>query len=303
MTRAHRQSGVVLVLTLWTIALLSALAMATSATFRGFAGLVSVSQDKVKADALLSAGVEEAASVLAHFGDHWPAASESFDIRLATGEAEVTLTDEAGRIDINRAPVEVLSSLLQYVGAENAEPLARAIATWRDHDSAAPPSSAGGAPPPSSSGSSQKPPSFTDMRQLLEVPGITPETMVAVEPLITVFGAEKVNALTAPQEVLAALPGVKSGDVAAILRARASTPVNDSQLQSALSSGGGALELRKGRSAASVEIRTTLIDGYREALRATIIVLAHDSAPYRVLAWTPERAGPVASEAASPVEP
>jgi general secretion pathway protein K len=300
MTRTDRQSGVVLVLTLWTIALLSTLAIATSATFRGFAGLVSVSQDKVKADALLTASVEKAASVLARFGDHWPTASETFDVRLATGAAQVTLTDSAGLIDINRAPVDVLSSMLQYAGIDNAEPLARAIAAWRDHESAAP---APSAPPPSTSGSSQKPPSFTDTRQLLEVPGITPEIMVAIDPLITVFGGDKVNALTSPPEVLAALPGVKSAEVAAILRARESAPVNDAQLESALSSGGGALELHKGRSAASVEINVTLIDGYRQSLRAIIIVLAHDAAPYRILAWTPGREGPVLTEAATPVAP
>jgi general secretion pathway protein K len=303
MTRAHRQRGVVLIFALWTIALLSALALATSATFRGFGRLVSLSQDKVKADALLSAGLEKAAAVLAGFGDHWPVAFESFDIRLETGAAHVTLNDAAGRIDINRAPSEVLTSMLEYAGAENAETLAKAIATWRDHDAAAPAPGAAGAQPVSQPGSSQKPASFTDVGQLAEVPGFTPEVIATIGSLTTVYGAEKVNALTASPEVLAALPGLKGANIAALLRARETTPVNEAQIASAAAGATGALELRKGRSAALVEITASLVDGYRQSLRAAIIVLSHDSAPYRVLAWTPVRNGSVLTEAATPAEP
>src|ERR1700732_1592816 len=49
--------GVVLVAVLWSIALLSALAMAASTTFRGFAGIMVVDRDRVQGDALLTAGL------------------------------------------------------------------------------------------------------------------------------------------------------------------------------------------------------------------------------------------------------
>jgi hypothetical protein len=45
---------------LWSIALLSALAMAAAVTFRGFAGVMAVERDRVQG-ALLSAGLETAA--------------------------------------------------------------------------------------------------------------------------------------------------------------------------------------------------------------------------------------------------
>ena len=53
MKRSDPRSGVILMTVLWSIALLSALAMAASVTFRGFAGIMSVERDRVQGDALL----------------------------------------------------------------------------------------------------------------------------------------------------------------------------------------------------------------------------------------------------------
>ena len=49
MRRSDPRSGVILVTVLWSIALLSALAMAAAVTFRGFAGVMAVERDRVKA--------------------------------------------------------------------------------------------------------------------------------------------------------------------------------------------------------------------------------------------------------------
>ena len=48
MKRSDPRSGVILVTVLWSIALLSALAMAASVTFRGFAGVMAVERDRVQ---------------------------------------------------------------------------------------------------------------------------------------------------------------------------------------------------------------------------------------------------------------
>ena len=50
MKRSDPRSGVILVTVLWSIALLSALAMAASVTFRGFAGVMAVERDRVQGD-------------------------------------------------------------------------------------------------------------------------------------------------------------------------------------------------------------------------------------------------------------
>jgi general secretion pathway protein K len=64
-----RQRGVVLVTVLWLIALLSALAIAASITFRGFASIVALDRDRVQAEALLTGGIEAAVHTIDSLGD------------------------------------------------------------------------------------------------------------------------------------------------------------------------------------------------------------------------------------------
>src|SRR6201999_953609 len=95
--------GFILVAVLWTIALLSALAMATSVTFREFAGIVTVDRDRLRAEALLTAGLEIAAGVIAHQPEDRPLSESEMAFRLSTGQIRVRVTDEGGRIDIGKA--------------------------------------------------------------------------------------------------------------------------------------------------------------------------------------------------------
>jgi len=295
--RANHQSGVVLIMVLWTIVFLSALAMAASTTFRGFAGVIGLSQDKIKADALLDAGLEAAASIVGRLGDEQPLTDREAELSLSTGSVHLRLSDEAGRIDINKAPVKVLSALLQYAGADGPDAAAKSIDAWRlqkqGNRSQAPDAlSTKAAPteqtPPSNSAEKQadQSPAFTDVRQLAGVPGVSSAVMATIAPMITVFGGDKVNALTAPPEVLAALPGMRRSQISALLDAR-QRPLRDGQLQSILGPAGDYVESPQRRTAAAVEITARLIDGYSEAARATIMILPHDNLAYRVLAWTP----------------
>ena len=128
---------------------------------------------------------------------------------LSTGSVRAHLSDEGGRIDIGKAPVEVLVALFRSVGAPAgaADTIARAIVEWRGPVDADRPN----APPDPPDGSAKKTnvdQPFTDIRQLAQIPGMPPEWVTAIAPLATVYGSETVNPLTAPARVLAALPGV-----------------------------------------------------------------------------------------------
>jgi general secretion pathway protein K len=298
MTRRDQQKGVVLILVLWTIALFSALAMAAATTFREFAGVVVASEDRAKADALLNAGLETAASLVGRLGEDQQVVTQDLVVTLATGSAYLRLSDEAGRIDINRAPVKVLSALLRHVGADNAEGLARSIEALRseaDEERPQPGSAqqtSSVAPAQSSPGGAteqrlDKSPAFTDVRQLSQIGGLTSGVIAALTPLATVFGDKQVNALTASPEVLSALPGIERAQIDALLVARQHPPVNEGKIQGILGPSADYVALPKRRSAISIDITARLKDGYAETARATIVVLPHDALPYRVLAWTP----------------
>jgi type II secretory pathway component PulK len=300
--RPDPRNGIVLVTVLWTIALLSALAMATSTTFRGFAGIITIDRDRAQAEALLTAGLEVSAGMIGKLGNR-PLTERETVITLSTGSVHMRLTDEGGRIDVNKAPVEVLSGLLRAIGAsDDAGIIAQSIDAWRVRDGGDRPGAAikqPDEPQRKGAGTRQGEPadakanekansvqSFTDLRQLAQVPGMTPEYLAAITPLTTVFGDDKVNVLTAPVDVMRALPGIGPAQLDALLEARRRLPIAEGRLEQILGPAQNYLKLQA-RPVASVELTARLIDGYTAAARAVIVLVPDDKQPYRVLAWTP----------------
>jgi len=278
--------GVVLVTVLWSIALLSALAMAASATFRGFAGIMAVDRDRLQADALLTAGLEGAAARIATAPDR-PLADGETAVALSTGVVRARFSDEGGRIDIGKAPAEVLASLLRSVGAPPAaaNDVAQRIVDLRN-PAGAPAQNVAARKPAQPAGKPATDPPFTDVLQLAQVPGMSPQWLGAMAGLVTVFGSETVNPLTAPPRVLAALPGVDGGRLESFLALRRGSPADAERLIAAFGPAQRFLEAKSQRVAA-VELTATLADGYAAAARAVIVALPQDSQPYRVLMWKP----------------
>jgi len=267
------------------MALLSALAMAAGATFRGFAGVLSVEHARLQVAALQTAGLEIAAGLVASLDDR-PVTEISATIKLSTGSVGLLISDDGGRIDVGKAPEEVLAGLFRAIGAPEAHAVdvARAIVAWRDHGKAP-----GARPAPSSDvakrnlGSDQP---FTDVRQLALVPGFPLAWLEPIAPLTTVVGNDTVNPLTAPAHVIAALPGMEGGRLEAFLDARAAFPTDANRVAAMLGPAQRYAKPAK-RRAITVRITAALANGYEGAARAVIVLLPRDVEPYRVLAWTP----------------
>jgi general secretion pathway protein K len=295
-----RCRGVILVTVLWSIALLSALAMAASLNFREFAGVMAVSRDRVQGEALLTAGLEAAAGQLADAGERVLVDAEiAFD--LSTGSVRARLSDEGGRIDIGRAPIEVLASLLLSVGAPaaQADAIARGIVERRgvgsgSNDATRTDVTRGGGTRADNvrrldDATTKRPRGelpFTDVRQLVDIPGMTSEWAAAAIPLTTVFGGETVNPLTAPAPVIAALPGVDQSRLVNFLATRRAVATDGERLGQILGAAQRYVAVRPQRVAA-VEVSARLPDGYVTAARAVITLLPQDSQPYRVILWQP----------------
>jgi general secretion pathway protein K len=293
MKRSDPRSGVILVTVLWSIALLSALAMSAAVAFRGFAGVMAVERDRVQGTALLSAGLETAAGIINALGDA-PLLDNETKINLASGSVRSRLTDEGGRIDIGKAPPEVIAALLRSVGASQAaaNDVAQRIVERRNpgiipRPNVAPGSTNGmtGTPQtaqPSTPGMGLP---FSDVRQLRSVPGMRPEWVTGMLPLATVFGSETINPLTAPPAVIAALPGVAKGQAEAFVRARRSSTADVERLTRLIEPARRYLAVKPVR-VASVELMAELANGYAAGARSVIVVLPQDTLPYRVLVWT-----------------
>jgi general secretion pathway protein K len=268
--------GIVLVTVLWSIALLSALAMAASVTFRGFVGIMTVDRHRIEADALITAGLEAAAAIIDRLDDA-PLREIENTVTLSTGSVRIYLADEGGRIDIGKAPAPVLAALLRSVGAPSAaaDELARRVIELRVPGKPADGGRAVNAEQP-----------FTDIFELSQIPGMRPEWLTAITSLSTVYGNETVNPLTAPREVIAALPGVDRARLESFLAQRRNFPTDAERLARLLGPAQAYLANNPQR-VASVALTATLGDGFASVARAVIVILPQDQEPYRVLAFAP----------------
>jgi general secretion pathway protein K len=131
---------------------------------------------------------------------------------------------------------------------------------------------------------------FTDVRQLAQVPSFPTAWLDPIAPLATVFGNETVNPLTAPADVIAALPGIDRARLETFLETRRASPMDESRMIATLGPAQRYVKTAK-RQAFSVLVAATLIDGYTAEARAVIVVLSEDVEPYRVLVWTPVSSG------------
>lgn len=295
MSDRDSKRGMVLLNVLWAIALCSALAMAASTTFRGLAGIMAIDRDRAQADALLSAGIEIAAGIAGNLQDA-PLTERGTTITLSTGSVSVRLNDENGRVDVGKAPIELVASLLRYVGADDddAEIVSKRILELRGPDQKAQPNDAAKQPAPAgpagkADAPAAPPPSaatFTDVRQLAGLPGMKPEWLSAMAPLITVFGSDAVNPLTAPVAVIRALPFVDDARLDAFLNMRRGPLVDPERLAFALGPAQKYLKVQP-RQVISVDLVASTVDGYTTAAQAFIVLLSDDKQPYRVLAWNP----------------
>jgi general secretion pathway protein K len=262
-------------------------------SFRSFAGIGAIDRDRTQSDALLTAGLEMAAGLATDWPDT-PSLDRQTTFDLSTGTVRASINDEGGRIDIGKAPPDLLAALLHAVGApqSQADSVAQSIIAWRqrndDRSSNNNPANNNATNIVDASTSNNKEPNvfLTDVSQIAQVPGMRPEWIAAITPLATVFGAETVNPLTAPAGVIASLPGVDRDRLAAFLAARRNTPNDAARLGEIL---GPAQRFvgAKPQQVVAVQIAAMLGDGYAAAAHAIIVLLPHDSEPYHVLVWTP----------------
>jgi general secretion pathway protein K len=134
----------------------------------------------------------------------------------------VAITDETGKIDLNKAGADTLTSLFESAGVSpnDATTLAGRVVDWR---------SAGGdangdtAEDYSDAGLGWRPRKapFQSVGELKLVLGITPSLFASIAPLVTVYShTANVNTAVASRAVLLALPGMDARKVDDILAQR-----------------------------------------------------------------------------------
>lgn len=135
---ARNEAGVVLLVVLWVVTLLTIIAGSYSVTLRTDTSIVHNAVLAAQARAAAHAGVRLAVLGLVNriTPDDSTASSIRFDTVFSTARVHIIVTDESGKINLNRASPALLNNLLRAAGVEStqADALVGAIEDWRDQD-------------------------------------------------------------------------------------------------------------------------------------------------------------------------
>ena len=217
--------GIALISVLWITGLLAIIAASFASTTRTEARLAHNRKEAAKAEALADGGVYRAVFGLLDTDPEtaWRAGHGVYDFSLGEGGVQVWVEDEDGKIDLNVAPLQLLTGLFMALGLpdEDAQLIADRIGDFRDEDTEPEPLGAedeayleAGL----AQGAADRP--FATESELLRVLGMTQALYEQVRPYVTVYsGAEGIDPTRAPRPVLEALPGITPPLVEALLTA------------------------------------------------------------------------------------
>ena len=268
------EQGFVLVPVLWILGLL-AVALSTASLFTtNSMATISLVHGRVQAEAIVRAALESATYKIRSSPTSIALMGRD-RVQLANATAEVSWASEAGRLDLNLAPGDLIASLLSRMGAEprDAEVFAANIVERRRQGPQQQPT--------------DRPVNVTPFRHIRELSAVgLPDSLInRVRPFFTVYsGTAKVDPRVASIDVLASLPGLTEARMRGLagLRMARSTDPNAwvteageaaSYLQFAPSK---AMRFRiDGRGGA----------GSRRLAEIVAILFSDDREPYRILDW------------------
>jgi general secretion pathway protein K len=279
--------GFVIVAVLWLLAALAALVTIFSVYLSNSARALALNDTHLKTEVLVRAGIELTAYRLLGGGKETRAPRGAFHVRLGGARLAVSYVPEGTRIDLNVAPKEFIAGLLSVLGAsdEDAKATADRIVAWRAR---APTTSAGDEDALyRAAGKSYSPRQapFPHVNELALVLGMTPALVERALPFLTVFnGTPGVDALTAPPEVIAALPGMTPLILKDFLDTRATLPNNPAAIAKALGPAASKAATAKNSKAYRILVRLHFPDD-REAASEVVILMRGGDEPYQVLSW------------------
>ncbi|MEQ1694521.1 MAG: hypothetical protein ABL901_01655 [Hyphomicrobiaceae bacterium] len=224
---SDRDHGFVLIAVLWFLALLAVIVLTLSQAVRldiqAKSNLRARTQAEMVADGVVLALAARLTEQVAGLPGTLVAANgPSIQCLMDGASVRIAVTDVAGLIDLNTAPVELLARIITGVGepAASAEAIATAIGDFRDIDDDV---SAQGAEAreynSAGRGYGPKNAPFETVEELDQVLGMRPDLLARLRGLVTVHSRSPALDLhVAPPELLRALSGRADGSEAERLR-------------------------------------------------------------------------------------
>jgi general secretion pathway protein K len=280
--RRHNE-GFILIAVLWIIGALATFAATYAFYVANAAVSLAISDDRIKAEGLIMAGVELAVYRMnvKPSAEELPPASDAFRFRLGGARVNVEYWPENIRIDLNVAPKPLLAGLFRVLGAstDNANTFADRIIAWRT-----PRTTGADDPEPSryrtaglNYGPRQAP--FVHADELWRVAELPPALVERALPFVTVYsGQAEVDTALAPPTVIAALPGMTPERLDAFLMRRRDIRQNDASV------GPPGVAVRPSK-ARRIGVGITFDNGRRVDAEVVAYITENGKEPYRILSW------------------
>jgi general secretion pathway protein K len=293
MSRIQRQqSGIALIVVLWALALLTALAASVTFTQRTEVQLNRSLLAQVEARQLARAGVHFAVYMLqlTDQGQAWEVDGESRPFRFGDHVIWVAVFEEQGLIDVNRAGPDLLAKAFAAVGLEvaTADALLDIIEDWKDEDDV---HRLHGAETPEyrTAGYTYGPVNgpFRDLSELRLVYGMNADLFLRLRDLLTVDSGRSAVKLTASPPAVRQL---LSDDLTATVDS--ARPVGRARLPGRGKGGftGGIRE--RGRGGLRVQVEIPLAQGGRYVTAATVVLDNRAASGFRIVKWHEVGVGP-----------
>lgn len=288
--RIKRQSGIALILVLWVLMLLSAIAGNLAYTSQTELAIARNTVGRAEAEALADAGIHRGLLELSRpqtDPQRWQANGVPHAWEFQGHSIQIAILDESARIDINHAPDALLKGLFlsQGVSDSDSDALVDAILDWRDTDDLR---RVHGAEKDEylAVGRSYVPTNgtFTTVEELRQVLGVSETLYRRLEAQLTVYSNQAgINTVIATGAVLRALPGATKEAVDLYL----------AQRQEALKQGipvapfapGQAFAAAATNSVFSIQARVVLSDNIRFFREAVVRMTGSQREPFAILAW------------------
>jgi general secretion pathway protein K len=280
------EAGFLIVSVLWILMALATLASAYALYAGNGAVAARVSTQRVQTEALISAGLELTALRLLAKSAEEPRRFGEFQFQMGGADVFARFRSEGARIDLNAAPRELLAGLFVALGAkpDDAATYADRIVGWRKKGEG--PAHVKEINAYKDAGLKYQPrqSSFENVAELRFVLGIPQDLVERAMPFVTLFnGSPQIDVMTAPPEVLAALPHIAPDTVQAILASRGG---QDTKSILPLLGAARSSALLEPRKATRVAIAIAFRGGRRVEAEAVLLLVDKDTEPYRILAWS-----------------
>jgi general secretion pathway protein K len=284
------QRGIALVVVLWVLVLLTIVVGVYAVLARTETLQSRFLFDVTEARYAAEAGLHRAAFEMRNpdLMTRWVADGRAYYMEFGDAIVEMRVTDESGKIDLNRTDPDILIELFMSRGVDElvAWHLVDAIEDWRDEDDL-PRLYGAEIDDYLSAGYPYGPANqnFQTVDELQQVMGMSYDLFLDIENLVTVHGrGSQFNPAFASAEVLASLPDIDLESARAFVAEREQHHPAD--MAALILPNGVMVNLQGGGTTFSIRSRATLDNGAWSAIEATVSLGTNSRGrPFRVLRW------------------